>query len=316
MSTTSRALTLLGLLQSRPVWTGPELAARMGVTERTVRRDVVRLRELGYAVDGSHGLDGGYRLIAGRAIPPLLLDDDEAVALTACLRMAAVQGSDEFGEPALRALTKLDQVLPPKVRAEVAALDQATLSLPTDRPQVDWRLLSRLAVAQRDRRLVRFDYTDAAGATSHRSVEPTRLLTQGALWYLYAFDLDRDDWRSFRLDRLSQLHVTTFGFPVRVAPDPRERIASMEQHQWPVTCVVRYHADHDDVVRRLPARYATVVGSTSRTTTVRSGAATATDLAWHLVWAARDLGCRMKVLEGDEMRRAVRELADDFAAVL
>lgn len=194
----------------------------MDVTERTVRRDVTRLRQLGYPVEAARGLDGGYRMGAGRRLPPLLLDDDEAIALVACLRMGALSGADEVGEAALRALTKLDQVLPPRLRALASAVDRATRAIPGNRPPVDLAVLQRLATSQRDRALVRFDYCKATGETSAREVEPARLLTQGEHWYLQGFDRGRDDWRVFRLDRMTDLRSTTWrggSFPLILAEE-------------------------------------------------------------------------------------------------
>lgn len=161
--TTHRVLRLLGLLETRTTWRGDELAERLGVTGRTVRRDVARLRDLGYPVEAEPGMAGGYRLGGGRRLPPLVLEDDEAVALVACLRMAALTGGDAVGEAALRALTKLDQVLPARLRAVAAAIDGATRAMPRVRPAVDLRVLEQLAVAQRDHNLVRFYYCKPRG---------------------------------------------------------------------------------------------------------------------------------------------------------
>ena len=215
--TTQRVLRLLGLLEARTTWQAHELATRLEVTERTVRRDVTRLRQLGYPVEAARGLDGGYRLGAGRRLPPLLLDDDEAVALVACLRMGALSGTDDVGEAALRALTKLDQLLPPRLHSLVAAVDGATRALPRNRPAVDLHLLQQLATAQRDHMLVRFDYRKPTGEVSSREVEPVRLMTQGEHWYLQGFDRVRDDWRVFRLDRVTNLRATTWQFAVATA---------------------------------------------------------------------------------------------------
>ena len=209
---THRVLRLLGLLESRSTWTGSELAERLGVTQRTVRRDVIRLRELGYQVDSVQGLDGGYRMSGGRALPPLVLDDDEAVALTACLRMAAMDGSDQIGEAALRALAKLDQVLPARIRPEVAAVSEAVTTLPSTRPGISWQPLAALAKAKRDHRLARINYVRGDGEESERDVEPAQLLTQAGKWYLIAFDRLRSDWRIFRLDRMNRVRILTFTF--------------------------------------------------------------------------------------------------------
>ena len=201
--TTSRVLQLLGLLQSRRVWTGEELSERLGVTTRSVRRDVERLRDLGYPVQASKGHGGGYQLGAGAALPPLLLDPDEAVAMAVCLRLAAGGSVAGVGESALRALSKLDQVMPARLRSQVAAVHDATVTLPSnysDSP-VEPEVLMTLARACRDREHVSAGYVSRAGDATQRRLEPYQLVTTGRRWYLLAYDRDRQDWRSLRLDR-------------------------------------------------------------------------------------------------------------------
>ena len=196
--TTSRVLQLLGLLQSRRVWTGEELAERLGVTTRSVRRDVERLRDLGYPVHASKGHGGGYQLGAGAALPPLLLDPDEAVAMAVCLRLAAGGSVAGVGESALRALSKLDQVMPSRLRSQVSAVHEATVTLTwnsSDSP-VEPDVLMTLARACRDREHVSASYVDRAGNATERRLEPYQLVTTGKRWYLLAFDRDREDWRS------------------------------------------------------------------------------------------------------------------------
>ena len=205
--TTSRVLQLLGLLQSRRVWTGEELADRLGVTTRSVRRDVERLRDLGYPVHASKGHGGGYQLGAGAALPPLLLDPDEAVAMAVCLRLAAGGSVAGVGESALRALSKLDQVMPSRLRSQVSAVHDATVTLTSnssDSP-VEPDVLMTLARACRDREHVSTAYVDRSGAVSERRLEPYQLVTTGRRWYLLAYDRDRGDWRSLRLDRMSDV---------------------------------------------------------------------------------------------------------------
>src|ERR1700759_3166390 len=202
--TTSRVLQLLGLLQSRRVWTGEELAERLGVTGRSVRRDIERLRDLGYPVQASKGQGGGYQLGAGAALPPLLLDPDEAVAMAVCLRLAAGGSVAGGGESALRALSKLDQVMPRRLRSQVAAVHDATVTLPSnyfDSP-VEPDVLMTLARACRDHEHVATGYVDRAGTATERRLEPYQLVTTGRRWYLLAYDRDRQDWRSLRLDRV------------------------------------------------------------------------------------------------------------------
>ncbi|MEV5916002.1 DNA-binding transcriptional regulator [Streptomyces sp. WAC 01325] len=204
LDTSARLLRLLSLLQAHRDWSGAELADRLGVTPRTVRRDVDRLRELGYPVNASPGTGGGYQLGAGAELPPLLLDDDEAVAVAVGLRTAAGQGIEGIGETSVRALAKLEQVLPNRLRRRVSALNAFTVPMLRG-PQpsaVDPAVLTELANLCRDSERLRFEYRDHEGASTRRSVEPHRLVCSERRWYLVAWDLDREDWRTFRVDRV------------------------------------------------------------------------------------------------------------------
>ena len=203
LETSARLLRLLSLLQSRREWTGPELAQRLEVSERTVRNDIDRLRSLGYPVDANRGAVGGYRLGAGAQLPPLLLDDDEAVATVLGLRAAT--GLAGVEEVSLRALAKLEQVLPRRLRRRVAALGEFALRVPDDTPspQVDAEVLTTLAAACRDGERLRFDYRTHRGGEARRDVEPYRLIAWGRRWYLLAWDVERGDWRTFRADRVT-----------------------------------------------------------------------------------------------------------------
>ncbi|WP_026927540.1 helix-turn-helix transcriptional regulator [Granulicoccus phenolivorans] len=313
--TTHRLLRLLSMLESRSVWSGPELAERLGVTTRTVRRDMERLRDLGYPVTGEHGADGGYRLGAGRKLPPLVLDDDEAVAVAVSLRLGAIGPVAGISEPAVRALAKLDQVLPARLRGQVTAIDQATAALPTRTgPRVDATLLSALATAQRDHVRVRFAYRARDGAETQRHVEPYRLVTTGFVWYLVCYDLDRDDWRTFRADRIAEHHVTTFRFTPRPAPDPLELVQAARQHHepWPITATVLLSADVDAVRGRIPERYARAREIEPGLTEVRIGAEKLEDLAWHLGWAAVDLSAELTVLDHPELAAQLARLGEQF----
>jgi predicted DNA-binding transcriptional regulator YafY len=214
LGTTERVLTLLGLLQQRQVWTGPELAERLGITPRTVRRDVDRLRALGYPVQAAQGVGGGYRLGPGQDLPPLLLDDEEAIATAVALLVSA---SGSSGAAALRALSKLDQVLPVRLREEVRTLSGAVESFGGGRGPVDGEVLMTLARACRDEVEAGFDYPGSA--LTRRRVEPYRLVASDRRWYLFAFDLDRDGWRSFRVDRMTEICARTWRFRPRPAPD-------------------------------------------------------------------------------------------------
>lgn len=203
LSTSARLLRLLSLLQSRRFWSGAELADRLGVTERSVRRDVERLRELGYPVHSTSGVAGGYQLGAGSALPPLLLDDDEATAVVVGLRSATAGTLGGAEEAALRALAKLEQVLPPRLRRRVGALAATIVPMHRTSPVVNQELLIHLAQACRDREVVRFGYGDRKAQATVRTVEPHGLVHSGLRWYLVAWDLDRADWRTFRIDRVT-----------------------------------------------------------------------------------------------------------------
>jgi predicted DNA-binding transcriptional regulator YafY len=217
-TTSSRLLTLLSLLQGRRDWPGLELADRLGVSGRTIRRDVERLRELGYPVESMTGPAGGYRLRAGTAMPPLLLDDDEAIAIAVGLRTAAGASVTGIEETSVRALVKLEQVLPSHLRRRVRALQGATMTLAGGGPTVDPQYLTVLAAACRDSERVRFAYTARDRAASRREVEPHSLVNAGRRWYLVAWDRARDDWRTFRVDRLTRPASTGVRFTPRELP--------------------------------------------------------------------------------------------------
>ncbi|WP_460406787.1 helix-turn-helix transcriptional regulator [Actinophytocola sediminis] len=198
-----RLLALLSLLQTPREWPGSELAHRLSVSPRTVRRDVERLRDLGYPVHASMGADGGYRLAAGAAMPPLLLDDEEAVAIAVGLRASAGQAVAGIEEASVRALTKLEQVLPARLRYRVGALGSAMVAVAGAGPAVEPETLTTVAAAIANRERVRFSYRAGDGATSRRQVEPSRLVAVDRRWYLLGYDTDRDDWRIYRLDRVT-----------------------------------------------------------------------------------------------------------------
>ena len=204
MTTPARLLRLLSLLQTTRDWTGSELAARLEVSARTIRNDIDRLRGLGYPVHATRGSVGGYRLEAGTSMPPLLLEDDEAVAVALGLRTATNGAVTGLEETSLRALAKLEQVLPPRLRRQVSTLEGVTQSVPRRRSgqSVDPAVLTELARLARTHFTLRFDYSDRRQETSQRRAEPYRIVNAGARWYLVAWDLDRADWRTFRVDRI------------------------------------------------------------------------------------------------------------------
>jgi predicted DNA-binding transcriptional regulator YafY len=232
-NTSSRTLRLLSLLQNHRYWPGPELAERLEVSLRTLRRDVDRLRELGYPVEAHRGVDGGYQLAAGAALPPLVVDDEEAVALAVGLRLAAQgafrpDGAAEatIAEASARALAKVTQVMPPRLRRQVEAVATMTESATWESVQartataIDPEVLTRAALACRDAERIRFGYVAANGEQSSRHVEPHRLVALDRRWYLVGYDLDRQDWRSFRLDRVRSAPVTPTGARFRPRPIP------------------------------------------------------------------------------------------------
>lgn len=242
--TSGRLLQLLSLLQARRDWPGDELARRLEISPRTVRRDIERLRELGYPVQATTGPDGGYRLEAGTAMPPLLLDDDEAVAIAVGLRTAAGASVAGIEETSVRALVKLEQVLPAQLRRRVNALGShtATLSRGSSGPQVDSDTLTAIAGACRDRERLRFDYRSRQGEESHRHAEPNSLVNLGRRWYLVAWDCDRDAWRTFRIDRIERVSTAAGRFAARQVPggDPAAFVAdnlsgAQYRHQARVT---------------------------------------------------------------------------------
>ena len=216
---TERALLLLSLLQTHRFWPGAELTERLGVSARTLRRDVDRLRVLGYPVDATPGAAGGYRLAAGAHLPPLLLDDEEAVAIAVGLRTAAGASIDGMDDTALRALAKLEQVLPDRLRRRVHAVHSNVVSLQWgEGPTVDADALAILALACRDHEQVRFEYRRRDGDDSSRLVEPHQLVSTGRRWYLVAWDVRRDDWRTFRLDRLDRARLAGVRCAARELP--------------------------------------------------------------------------------------------------
>jgi predicted DNA-binding transcriptional regulator YafY len=218
--TTTRILSLLGLLQAHRQWSGPELAERLGVTERTLRRDVERVRELGYRVDAVRGPLGGYRLEAGGQLPPLLLTESEAVTVAIGLRIAAQQGLADGELTTQSALAKFEQLLPSALRRRVNALATHLQAETPRSPTVSQELLGTLALACRDSERIRFSYEDGRGAITDRVAEPYALVVASRNWFLVCWDVRREDWRTFRVDRMSRLFGTRRSFPPRALPAP------------------------------------------------------------------------------------------------
>jgi predicted DNA-binding transcriptional regulator YafY len=310
-NTSSRTLRLLSLLQTHRYWPGGELSDRLGVSPRTLRRDIDRLRELGYPVNASRGVDGGYQLAAGAALPPLVVDDEEAVALAVGLHAAAQGGVSGIEESAMRALTKVIQVMPQRLRRRVDALRQATVPATWGTgPTVDAGLLTTVAQACRDEERLHFGYQARGGEQTTRQVEPHRLVPLGRRWYLVAYDLTRHDWRSFRLDRLTDPAVTRERFRPRPLPDEdaaafirRSIGAAAREHS--VEVVV--HADADRV-RAVVGQWATVAEEGPRRCRMTMAAPS-------LDWPAMALGAvsaDFEVIGPPELTALLAEWGDRF----
>ncbi|MFD2765383.1 helix-turn-helix transcriptional regulator [Micromonospora eburnea] len=311
-TTTERVLRLLALLQRRPSWTATELAAELGVTDRSVRRDVERLRALGYPVHATAGVGGGYRLGAGTRLPPLLLDDEEAIATAVSLRLAAGGTVAGAGEAALRALTKLDQVMPSRLRAEVRAVHGATETLVGPGVEIDAELLVTLARACRDAVRVRFRYAGRDGGERERTVEPVRMVTTGRRWYLMARDVDRDDWRTFRLDRMREVAATTWHFRPMPHPDPVAYVRrSVTEAPYRYLARVRLRARPDQVRELVPPQVGHVEDDRDGWCVLVVGGE---NLEWLAAHVAR-LGFDAEVLEPPELREAAARLARRLAAM-
>nr|WP_240968627.1 WYL domain-containing protein [Streptomyces sp. HNM0575] len=339
-------MRLLALLQRRASWTAAELSAELGVTDRSVRRDVERLRALGYPVRVAPGVGGGYQLGAGARLPPLLLDDGEAIATAVSLRLASGGTVAGAGEAALRALAKLDQVMPPRLRAEVRAVHGATETLVGPGVEIDAELLVTLARACRDSVRVRFRYAGRRGPVDRggrggggegerererhrgrerdgererhrgrereRTVEPVRMVATSRRWYLMAWDVDRDDWRTFRLDRMREVVATTWRFRTREHPDPVAYVQrSVTEAPYRHLARVRVHAPPERVRESVPPQVGRVEDDGDGWCVLVAGG---DDLDWIAVHVAR-LGHEAEVLEPPELREAAATLARRLASM-
>jgi predicted DNA-binding transcriptional regulator YafY len=304
-NTSARMLRLLSLLQTHRYWPGMELADRLEVSARTLRRDVDRLRELGYPVDAARGVAGGYQLQAGAAVPPLLLDDDEAVAIAVGLRTAAAGAVAGFEETSVRALAKVIQLLPPRLRKRIDALQAATSpGIFGDGPSIDATALTTIAMACRGEERLRFGYTTRDGDTATRLVEPHRLVSLGRRWYLICWDLDRADWRSFRVDRLTEPAATGARFRPREIPGGdfvawiRARLAAVP-NRYAVSVLIGANADR---VRLVTGHWATVQEVTADSCRLRMNV---DDLTWP-VMILGVVGAHFTIESPDELHDKVR----------
>jgi predicted DNA-binding transcriptional regulator YafY len=308
-ATSSRLLELLSLLQTRRDWPGAELAERLAVSGRTIRRDVERLRELGYPVESLTGPAGGYRLQAGTAMPPLLLDDEEAIAIAVGLLTAARASVTGIEETAVRALVKLEQVLPAHLRRRVAALGTATIAAPVSGPTVAPQDLTLIAAACRDSECVRFAYRSRDGTESRREVEAHALVNLGRRWYLVAWDRRREDWRTFRVDRVTKPASTGVRFVPRKLPakDAAAYVRkSITEAPHSFEARVTLHATADELAGRVPSYWGTVRPIDGSTCEYRTGD---DDLGWLALRIAM-LGVDFEVDEPPELAEHLRLLSD------
>ena len=311
LETSARLLRLLSLLQSRRDWTGPELAARLEVTPRTVRNDVARLRRLDYPIEARPGVDGGYRLGVGGVLPPLLLDDDEAVAIVIGLRSAVAGSIAGIEESSLRALTKLRQVLPSRLRRRVDAFSSHTLAAASRGPRIDADVLAVIASACQNHELLRFDYQEEAESVGRRSVEPYRLINSRQRWYLMAWDLERAGWWNFRVDRMRPRTPPGPRFaprPLPPDPDVAERVGrDVTESTWHFRAKVIVHASAQYVRRtvRIPVDVEPL--SADRCAFV-PGADDPEMLAIYLGL----LGVDFEIVESPELVHAVRTLGERY----
>jgi predicted DNA-binding transcriptional regulator YafY len=303
-------LTLLTLLQNRPSWSGPELADRLEVTDRTVRRDIDRLRELGYPVEAAPGTAGGYRLGRGGKLPPLLLGDDEAMAVALGLRMAVDGSVTGLEEAALSVLTRLDQLLPQHLANRVRSLHDATAAI---EGPVSERVASQVIVtvgqacARAER--IRFAYADRSGRGTRRLVEPYRLVRVGARWYLVARDVHRQDWRTFRVDRLSELEPVGTPFVLSDPPDPVALVrAGLKVRAYPYEARLRLPGTAAEAASLIPGAIGLVEAGSSTVVTVGSTSLT------RMVRYLASVVPAPEVLDPAELRQALRRHAEQLAA--
>lgn len=307
MDTAARLLRLLSLLHSRPQWDGAELAARLDITPRTVRRDVTRLRSLGYPIDAAAGIGGGYRLGPGGRLPPLLLEDSEAVAIAVGLRVATTTTVTGVEEAAISALAKLHQVLPVRLREQVAAIGAHTTQFPQgELPPVDGDVLVTLAAGCRHVEGIRFRYRTHDGSESERSVEPLQIVHTGRRWYLVARDRDRQAWRTFRVDRIEQPVLTGSRYRFDDPPDPVALVAEgTGVAPWDIVARIRVQASAETVTKAIPPGQGVVEPIDAVTCELRFAA----NELGPLVAQVTRIYWPFEILDPPELRAAVHEHA-------
>jgi len=309
LQTSARLLRLLSLFQAQRYWAGADLSRRLAVTSRTLRRDVDRLRSLGYPVHSTSGIAGGYQLGAGATLPPLLLDDEEAVAVTLGLRTAASGSVSGLEEASVRALLKIEQVLPPRLRNRVAALHSFIMPLGNRSPVVDAERLLAIASSCRELEGIRFQYSDRAGTPSDRAVEPHRLVHTGYRWYLVAWDIQRKDWRTFRVDRIAGKLKTSTRFKPRPAPDG-DFVAfvskSLSQATYPFRARITLHAPIEVITKRVPPSVGSLEAIDQNCCSLLTGSYSLEAIAVHLSM----LGVDFQVHEPPELITYLQKLAE------
>jgi predicted DNA-binding transcriptional regulator YafY len=310
LETSARLLRLLSLFQSRRYWSGADLAGRLEVTSRTLRRDVDKLRTLGYPIHSTSGAEGGYQLGAGATMPPLLLDDEEAVAVALGLRCGATGSIEGIEEASVRALSKIEQILPPRLGRRVAALQAMIVTPPCTGSSVDARTLTAIAGACRDHETLRFRYSDHAGSPSARSVEPHRLVNTGRRWYLVAWDSERKDWRTFRVDRIRPRLTTGPSFAPR-DPPARDLAAYVSRgigYAPPCRARIKLLVAAEGVAGRLPPYVGLIEPIDEHSCFLDTGASTFESLAMHLVL----LGVDFELAGPAELVNEVRRITDRY----
>jgi predicted DNA-binding transcriptional regulator YafY len=306
--TSARLLRLLSVLQTRREWSGADLAGRLGISTRTLRRDVDKLRDLDYPIHAGMGPGGGYRLGAGAALPPLLLDDDEAVAVAVGLRAAAGGTLTGIEEASVRALAKLEQVLPSRLRHRVSALHSVTLPLPGAGPPVDPAVLTVIATAARDRLRIRFRYTSHDGTQGSRAAEPHQLVRTDRRWYLLAWDTARDGWRTFRADRITSPQITGPRFTPRDPPggDAAAYVSrSVSSAPYRYQARIRLHAPAKAAAERLPPTVGHIQADGEHACILHTGAESPDVLAIYVAI----IGTEFEILDPPELAEHVLALA-------
>jgi predicted DNA-binding transcriptional regulator YafY len=310
LETSARLLRLLSLFQGRRYWSGADLAERLEVTSRTLRRDVDKLRTLGYPIHSTSGAEGGYQLGAGSEMPPLLLDDDEAVAVALGLRYATTGGIEGVEEASMRALLKIEQILPPRLGRRVAAMQSVIVSTAGPSANVDARTLSIVAGACRDRELLRFRYRDKTGEASARAVEPHRVVNTWRRWYLVSWDTARKDWRTFRVDRMERCAaVSGERFNPR-EPPARDLAAYATQSGVNARCRARIKvlASAAALMGRFPPHLGLIEPIDARSCFLETGASSYENIAMHLSL----IGADFEIVEPAELMEEVRKLSDRY----